>query len=104
MPNAMSSRARHVVDYVALGILMSIYVLRRQNWTAPNRGAPMKRGGGCGRRPYLSEKPRFLNFFGHFGPLAQAMECRVDSVHTNFSRRSHPCHPEFSPRGRMPKS
>ena len=32
------------------------------------------------------------------------MEGHVDFDHTNFSRRSHPCHPEFLPQGRMSKS
>ena len=59
---------------------------------------------GRGPDPDLARKAGFLNFFGHIGPLARAMECRVDSVHTNFSRRSHPCHPEFLPRGRMSRS
>ena len=59
---------------------------------------------GWGLDPDLARKAWFLNFFGHSGPLARAMECRVDSVHTNFSRRSHPCHPDFLPRGRMSRS
>ena len=59
---------------------------------------------GCGPDPDLARKAGFLQFFDHFGSLARAMECRVDSVHTNFSRRSHPGHPEFLPRGRMSRS
>ena len=59
---------------------------------------------GRGPDPDLARKVGFLNFEGDFGPLARPVECRVDSVHTNFSRRSHPCHPEFLPRGRMSKS
>ena len=59
---------------------------------------------GRGLDPDLARKAGFLNFFGHFGSLARALECRVDSVHTNFSRRSHPCHPDFLPRGRMSRS
>ena len=64
----------------------------------------MKRGGGQGREPDLAEKPRFSNFFCHFGPLARQMEGCVDFYHTNFSRRSHLCHPEFLPLGQMLKS
>ena len=59
---------------------------------------------GRGPDPDLARKAGFLNFFSHFGPLARAVECRVDSVHTNFSRRSHPCHPEFLLRGQMSRS
>ena len=43
----------------------------------------------------MAEKPGFSNFFIHFGPLARPMEGYVYFYHTNFSRRSHPCHPEF---------
>ncbi len=64
----------------------------------------MKRGGGQGRGPDLAEKPGFSNLFGNFGPLARPMEGCVDFYHTNFSRRSHPRHPEFLPLGRMSKS
>ena len=59
---------------------------------------------GRGPDPDLARKARFFNFFGQIRPFAHAMECRVDSVHTNFSRRSHPCHPEFLPRGRISRS
>ena len=103
-PRACNSFQDLVLKHLALGILMSIYVLAWQNRTAPNRGAPMKRGGGQGRGPDLAEKPGFSDFFGHFEPLARLMEGRVDFYHTNFSRRSHPCHPEFLPLGRMLKS
>ena len=88
---------------LAVGIFMSISVLRRLNRTAPNRGAPMKRGGSQGRRPALAGTPGFSNFFGHFGPLARPMEGCVDFYHTNFSRRSHPCRPELLPLSRMSK-
>ena len=64
----------------------------------------MKRGGGEGQGPDLAEKPGFSNFFDHFGPLARPMEGCVDFYHTNFSRRSHPCHPELLPLSRMSKS
>ena len=64
----------------------------------------MKPGGGQGRGPDLAEKLGFLNFFDLFGPLGRPMESHVDFYHTNFSRRSHPWHPEFLPLGRMPKS
>ena len=70
---------------------------------APNREAPMERGGGQGWGPDLAEKPGFSNFFGHFKPLARPMEGCVDFYHTNFSRRSHPCHPEFLLLSRMSK-
>ena len=89
---------------MAVGILMSISVLGWQNRRAPNRGAPMKRGGGRGPDPDLAEKRRFLNFFDHFGPLAQLMESRVEFYHTNFSRRSHPRRPEFLPLGKCRKA
>ena len=56
-------------------------------------------GGGL-----IWPKLRFLNFFGHFGPLAPPMEGRVDFYHTNFSRRSHPRHPDFLPLRWMSKS
>ena len=59
---------------------------------------------GRGPDPDLARKVCFLNFHGHVGPLARAKDCRVDSVHTNFSRRSLPCHPEFLLLGRMSKS
>ena len=64
----------------------------------------MKRDGGQGRGPDLAEKPGFLNFFGHFRPLGRPMEGHMDFYHANFSRRSHPCHPEFFPRGWMSRS
>ena len=89
---------------LAAGILMSIYVLGWQNRRAPNRGAPMKRGGGQGRGPDLAEKLGFSNFFGHFGLLARLMEGCVDFYDTNFLRRIHPCYPELLPLGRMSKS
>ena len=50
------------------------------------------------------EKPGFSNCFGHFGPLVRPMEGHVDFNDTNFSRRSHPCHPELLPLSRMSKS
>ena len=64
----------------------------------------MKRGGGQGRGLDLAKKLGFSNFFGHFGPLARPMEGHVDFYHTNFSQRSHPCHPEFLPLSPMSKS
>ena len=64
----------------------------------------MKRGGGRGPGSDLAEKPGFLTFFDHFGPLARPMEGCVDFYHTNFSRRTHPCHPELLPLSRMSKS
>ena len=57
-----------------------------------------------GRGHDLAEKTGFSDFLGHVGPLARAKEGRVDFDHANFSRRSHPCHPEFLPLGRMSKS
>ena len=74
--------------------------LKRNSYTGPESTERFGRGPD----PDLARKVGFSNFFGHIGPLARAMECRVDSVHTNFSRRSHPCHPEFLPRGRMSRS
>ena len=56
--------------------------------------------GGLAAKAWVFE----LRCFGHFGPLAPAMEGRVDFYHTNFSRRSHPRHPEFLPLSRMSKS
>ena len=96
------NQARPLPD-LAVGISRSIPVLRRLNRTAPNQGAPMKRGGGQGRRPDLAEKPGFSNFCDHFGPLAPPMEGHVHFYHTNFSRRIHPYHPEFLLLGRMSK-
>ena len=64
----------------------------------------MKTGGGRGRQPDLAKKPRFSNFSGHLGPLGRPMEGHVDFYHTNFSKRSHPSHPEFLPLGQMSKS
>ena len=59
---------------------------------------------GRGPDPDLARKVRFLNFFGHLGPVGRPMEGHVDFDHTNLSRRSHPRHLDFLPRGRMSKS
>ena len=47
---------------------------------------------------------KFSNFLGCFGPLARPIGRCVDFDHTNISRRSNPCHKEFSPLNRMSKS
>ena len=59
----------------------------------------MAGGGGL-----IWSKTWVFELSGHLGPLGRPMEGHVDFYHTNFSRRSHPRHPEFLPLSRMSKA
>lgn len=60
-------------------------------------GGQMKRGGGKRRGCDMAEKLPFPNFFWWF--RASGTSDHGFFYHTNFSRRIHPWHPEFLPRG-----
>ena len=62
-------------------------------------GPESKERFGQGPDPDLAGKVWFLNFFGHLGPVGRPMEGYVDFDHTNFSRQSHPRHPDYFPAG-----
>ena len=70
---------------------------------SPKPGSAHEKGVVAGGGGLICQKKRVSNFFDHLRPLAPMESC-VDFYHTNFSRRSHPCHPEFLLLGRMSKS